>query len=159
VFKILGGLAAVALIAFILFATGGYKFFTMDPGENANVIRVIDGDTIVTDRGTVRLIGINTPELKDCGGKEARTEVFFLLTGKDVELVSAGRDKDKYGRLLRYVVYRGNDVGEGLIKNGFAKAKYDSEDGYDWHPNENRYHDLTNDHVDDYEFVQSNSVC
>ncbi len=33
------------------------------PREPATVIRVVDGDTIETDLGTIRLLGINTPKV------------------------------------------------------------------------------------------------
>ena len=79
------------------------------------VLRVIDGDTIVVEiNGTsekVRLIGVNTPETVDprkkveCFGKEASRFVTDILTGTSVSLeadVSQG-ERDRYGRLLRYV--------------------------------------------------------
>ena len=40
----------------------GQSVFEEYEFEEAIVIRVIDGDTIETDLGTVRLLGINTPE-------------------------------------------------------------------------------------------------
>jgi micrococcal nuclease len=79
------------------------------------VLRVIDGDTIeVNSNGVsekVRLIGVNTPETVDprrkveCFGIEASRFVAGILAGTSVSLeadASQG-DRDRYGRLLRYV--------------------------------------------------------
>jgi endonuclease YncB( thermonuclease family) len=38
------------------------SFFLGDQSEKTVVERIIDGDTIVTEIGNVRLLGINTPE-------------------------------------------------------------------------------------------------
>jgi hypothetical protein len=62
--------------------------------------------------------------------------------GSQVLLVSAGPDKDdvdRYGRLLRYVEAASVDVGFELIETGLAIARYDSRDGYGWHPRESAY--------------------
>ena len=84
--------------------------------EKATVVRVVDGDTLVTSNASgqeqkVRLIGVNTPESvstsesKNCAeGKEASAYTKSVLTpGKTVYLeYDAGRT-DKYGRTLAYV--------------------------------------------------------
>ena len=84
-------------------------------GEVFDVESVVDGDTIkVSMNGkveTLRLIGIDTPETKDprkpvqCFGAEASRKATELLAGQKVRLeadASQG-ERDKYGRLLRYV--------------------------------------------------------
>lgn len=79
------------------------------------VLRVVDGDTIeVSSNGVsekVRLIGVNTPETVDprkkveCFGSEASRFVANILTGTSVTLEAdaSQSDRDRYGRLLRYV--------------------------------------------------------
>ena len=47
-------------------------------------------------------------------------------------------DKDRYGRLLRYVDRNGVDIGNRQIMKG-AKARYDGRDGYQWHPRQSKY--------------------
>lgn len=97
------------------------------------VAKVIDGDTIqVFMNGkteTIRLIGIDTPETVDprkpvqCFGKEASTKAKEILAGKNVSLESdpTQGDKDKYGRLLRFVfLENGTNFNELLIKEGYA---------------------------------------
>lgn len=103
--------------------------------------RVIDGDTIVTSTGdTVRLAGIDTPERGQCGYSEATRNLRQLLTGRDITLTKAGlTDRDKYGRLIRYVDVGEQDAGMDQIMLGFARARYDSRDGYGRHPRQDDY--------------------
>ena len=97
------------------------------------VRRVIDGDTVVVsiaDRDeTVRLLGIDTPETVDprkpvqCFSIEASDETKLLLDGRQVSLQSdpTQSDRDKYGRLLRYVFRDdGLFINEFLVQKGFA---------------------------------------
>ena len=102
---------------------------------------VVDGDTIRLGSGAyVRLIGIDTPEVGECGYLAAKN-VLDRMVGSSVGLPnpSSVDDKDGYGRLLRYVRAGGRDTGLVLIRRGLAKARYDSLDGYDWHPLQERY--------------------
>jgi micrococcal nuclease len=116
------------------------------PGlEEAHVIRVVDGDTIVvevtgrtegpgagaaTEGGEerVRLIGIDTPESVkpgspvECFGREASAAAKALLEGQDVQLVKDVEERDAYDRLLRYV-YIGREMANArLVANGYASA-------------------------------------
>ena len=102
---------------------------------------VVDGDTIRLGSGTyVRLIGIDTPEVGECGYQAAK-KALDQMVGSSVGLPnpSSVDDMDGYGRLLRYVRAGGRDTGLVLIRRGLAKARYDSLDGYDWHPRQERY--------------------
>ena len=91
------------------------------------VKRVIDGDTIELDNGErVRYIGIDTPETVDprklvqCFGKEAAQANRELVEGKLVRLERDVSDKDRYGRLLRYVYEGDKFINLDLVKNGYA---------------------------------------
>lgn len=95
------------------------------------VKRVVDGDTFETKSGEkVRLIGVNTPETVKPNspveryGKEASQFTKSKLTGKTVYLFADAGDKDKYGRLLRYVFIQGDSVmfNETLIREGYANT-------------------------------------
>src|SRR3989338_7868321 len=87
------------------------------------VIRVIDGDTIeIEGKIKVRYIGVNSPESEQCFANESYLENKKLVEGKTITLVRDVSDKDKYGRLLRYVYADDQFVNEYLIKNGFAKV-------------------------------------
>jgi len=108
----------------------------------ARVGYVVDGDTIRVANGAyVRVIGIDTPERGDCGYAKATQHAKNML-GNQVRLINPAsvNDQDKYGRLLRYVqTLGGRDLGLAQIKDG-ARARYDSRDGYQWHPRQGRYH-------------------
>lgn len=97
------------------------------------ITKVIDGDTIsVNINGTIetlRLIGINSPESVDprkpveCFGIEASNKAKELLTNKKVRLKNdlTQGEKDKYGRLLRYVwMEDGTFFNKKMISDGYA---------------------------------------
>lgn len=97
------------------------------------VVKVIDGDTITVEmnskKETVRLIGINTPETVDprkpveCFGIEASNKAKEILTGKSVRLEadSIVGERDKYGRLLRYIFLEdGTNFNKMMISEGYA---------------------------------------
>lgn len=97
------------------------------------VIRIVDGDTIVVlingISEKVRLIGVDTPETVDprktvqCFGIEASAFTKLLLLDKVVQLESDASqgDRDKYGRLLRYIfLENGTLVNEKIIADGYG---------------------------------------
>lgn len=98
-------------------------------GDTAQVMRVIDGDTIDVEIGgigyRVRYIGINTPERDEACYQPATDANANLLRGKTVTLVKDTSNTDTYGRLLRYV-YAGNTfVNAELVRSGWAEnAEY-----------------------------------
>lgn len=97
------------------------------------VTKIVDGDTIKVDIGgtieTVRMIGVDTPEIKDprktvqCFGKEASARTKELLENQMVKLEadSTQNDRDKYSRLLRYIyLENGTFINKKLIEEGYA---------------------------------------
>lgn len=100
----------------------------------ATVAKVVDGDTFIArdrsgkDLGRVRILGMDAPEMaRDgqpamCGAEDAKTELERLLDGHSVALITDPRqpDKDRYGRLLRYVEVSSTDISESLIRSGHA---------------------------------------
>jgi len=92
------------------------------------VARVVDGDTIEIGGGEkVRYIGIDAPEMalegkpEECGAQKALEKNRELVSGKIVELRKDVSDRDKYGRLLRYIYVDGIFVNSELVRLGFAK--------------------------------------
>ncbi len=104
------------------------------------VTRVVDGDTLELGNGeTVRLVGIDAPEVGQCGSERAAARLSRMVLGRGVRLGRSDEDRDRYGRLLRYVDVGAQDAGLRLIKDGLAIAGYDSRDGYGDHPREPLY--------------------
>lgn len=84
-----------------------------DTAAHETVLRAVDGDTFeLSSSGTVRLVGIDTPESVkpgapvECHGKEASASA-ARLTGKTVrvELDDVAGERDRYGRRLVYLWY------------------------------------------------------
>ena len=94
-------------------------------GSTTKVTRVIDGDTFEIKTGEkVRLIGINAPEISDIFGQEAKQYLSDLIENKTVDLQTdnISNDRDRYQRLLKYVVIDGIDINKKMISDGFAFA-------------------------------------
>lgn len=117
-----------SLILAILFVLSGvlyYLYFSPEISgdvvfekREANVTRVVDGDTIfVNGDEKIRLLGINTPEK---GEFNAEADVAFIkqLENKSITLESSGRDK--YDRTLGYIFYNNQLFNEQILKNGLA---------------------------------------
>jgi len=94
------------------------------PKEYFLVTRVIDGDTIEIEGGErVRFICINTPETGEYIYLEAKNFVTDILLYKEVKLVKDVTDRDKYGRLLRYIYLEdGTFVNEQIVRVGYGVA-------------------------------------
>lgn len=158
-FSVPGAVAAV-LVALLAGCTGPSPTPTPTPGvsrtaapspnsqgsltESTTFKSIVDGDTIKTSAGTVRLIGVDTPERGECGHEQASAELGRVLGRGDrvtLELPVGENDRDRHGRLVRYVITEdGIDLGLLQLEAGHAVAKYDSTDGYPAHPREAAYH-------------------
>jgi endonuclease YncB( thermonuclease family) len=103
--------------------------------EPASLVSVSDGDTIRVNVGgreeTLRLILIDTPETHDpnnqheCYGAEATAFLEGLLPrGSELYLETDVSERDRFGRLLRYVwLDRGDEVyliNEAMVRSGYA---------------------------------------
>lgn len=99
---------------------------TLDQLEAAKVDGVVDGDTLNViingRRDVVRYFGVDTPERGNRCYREA-TDRNDALVGKSVLLVPDARDRDDFGRLLRYVLLLdGQMVDATLVAEGFGLA-------------------------------------
>ena len=92
--------------------------------QGSLVRRVIDGDTIVLANGSrVRYIGIDTPERGEPFFDQATEVNRRLVEGRRVQLLKDQSDKDRFGRLLRYVLAGDILVNAELVREGLAEAK------------------------------------
>ena len=99
-----------------------------------SVARVVDGDTVVLEMNgtltTVRLIGLDTPEVVDphkpvqCFGPEASIEAKRLLDGQTVRFEADPTQdaRDRYGRALGYIFLPdGANFDELMIAQGYGR--------------------------------------
>lgn len=101
-----------------------------DLDETVYVDRVVDGDTVRLDnRDSVRLIGINAPELRheqraaEAYAQQAKDALVNLVEDRKVRLEPGIKRRDRYKRRLAYLYLPdGSDVQVNLLENGMAFA-------------------------------------
>ena len=107
-----------------------------DGAQEATVVRLVDGDTVVLrGRGVgllpseptrVRVLLVDTPEVhgdRECFGAQASDRAAELLAEGELVQVEADRDpEDRFGRALLHVWADGVNVGEALVREGFASV-------------------------------------
>ena len=127
---------APAALVLALIALGSTAFSSAPAGEDlrGTVIAVYDGDTIrVRPEGrkaeTVRLIGVDSPELDDPREPVrllaflAKRFAFGRLYQREVELLPGPEARDAYGRLLAFVrTDDGKIFNVALVRDGYAYA-------------------------------------
>ena len=92
-------------------------------GQDAQVVFVVDGDTIeLADGRRVRYIGVNTPETGQPYAAEAKAFNESLVAGQEVWLETDVQETDQYGRLLAYVWAGDVFVNLELVRQGYANA-------------------------------------
>ena len=110
----------------MLFLLSTYTFADF----NAQVVRIIDGDTIdVLDSNgkklRIRLLGIDTPEQKQQFGYESTLYLKKIINRMPITIISTP-DKNKpytldyYKRILGKIILNGNDINLEMIKKGMA---------------------------------------
>lgn len=97
--------------------------------QTGRVVRIMDGDTIVVAGvGTVRYLGIDTPELhhpekpvERFAARAAATNRSLVL-GRQVRLQTDREPRDAYGRLLAYVYVGPVMVNAEMVRRGMAET-------------------------------------
>jgi micrococcal nuclease len=131
----IGALLLLALGAWLLVqgcGSGGDAGPAPRSSVEAQVVRVVDGDTIVArvdgEGEYVRYIGVDTPETVkpetpvQCFGPRASDENHRLVEGRTVRLVFDGEVRDDYGRLLAYVYAGKRFVNAELVRGGYGRT-------------------------------------
>lgn len=112
-------LAALALLALVACAPQAPL-----ATDTFQVLRVIDGDTIIVEGGIrVRYIGVDAPEMSEPLGQAAKEANQALVRGKRVRLEKDVSDTDRYDRWLRYVYVDRLMVNAELVRLGMARTR------------------------------------
>lgn len=113
------GYVAIGVLTLAIAAAIGYR------GESFEgvVVRIVDGDTLCLQgeagEFTLRLWGVDAPELRQSYGKESKDVLGRLCIGETVKVVV--KDVDRYSR--RVVTIRlqdGRDVANEMLRLGAA---------------------------------------
>ncbi len=126
---------------YVLFLAGGWTFLTfpavrhavfgptLPPGDGY-VSHVIDGDTIVWKGRRIRLHGLDAPEMdqtcRDASGEiymcgwRARRHLKEIIGGRPVYCDRLATDR--YGRDIAVCLVEGTDIGERMVRDGWAVA-------------------------------------
>jgi endonuclease YncB( thermonuclease family) len=110
-------------------STKEIKKYTQGPTTvTARVTGITDGDTITVrsqagEQIKIRLVEIDAPESNQPWGGKAKAALAKLVSGRDVEIRTAGTDQ--YGRTLGRVFVGETDVNAEMIQAGHAWAYRD----------------------------------
>ena len=138
VLAVVGGLLIVVAVFLAWVATSGLGARILTDQQTTNevqeniesttVTKIIDGDTIeIADGRRVRYTGINAPEKGRCFADQATTENKQLVLNKKIRLEKDASNRDKYGRLLRYIYVTDESgqeifVNDFLVRQGYARV-------------------------------------
>jgi micrococcal nuclease len=99
----------------------------------ARVKRIVDGDTLVVETAgredRVRLLRVDTPEIhraeserQESLARKAEEYAQLHLQGRQIRLETPGRgERDRYGRLLAYVLLEGKNFNVELVRQGYSR--------------------------------------
>lgn len=110
-------------IFFLIFIIFAIESYSMQDSFYAEVIKVADGDTVTvkTESGAktrIRLYGVDSPELKQESGADAKQFTEKLLLKKKVRVDV--KDRDSYGRLVADIYIGNLNFNKEIVKNGYA---------------------------------------
>lgn len=117
-------------IVFLSFFFNIYLFRKNQSLAPKNIVTsVVDGDTIVLNGfRRVRLSNIYAPELKFCGGEEAKKRLEEMILNKNIKMETSS--EDIYNRDLALIYFKEELINETLLREGLAR--------YDGTPNPKR---------------------
>lgn len=94
------------------------------------VTKIIDGDTIIANGKTVRLLGIDADEKNEKCYYAAKSRLEEILLNKEVIGEYFEKNFDQYNRSLRYIILNGENINLKLVEEGYVIARINN-DPYD----------------------------
>ena len=98
------------------------------------IVKVVDGDTLhveidlglnITTYQTIRLWGVNTPEMSTAEGPVAKQFVIDWIKDKKLILTTLKDKREKYGRYLGILLdLEGRSLNDALVEAGLADIYY-----------------------------------
>lgn len=115
----------LSLVFFFILSAIVFFWYSSSRKHLFLVSEVIDGDTIRLANGTVvRYIGLDTPELDECYGQQAKEINQKLVEGLKVRLETDINEMDRFGRTLAYIYVQDADkeifLNEYLLREAAA---------------------------------------
>jgi endonuclease YncB( thermonuclease family) len=113
----------IHILCLLLLFTGHLHCLAAPVFMDGRIIRVVDGDTVALQDESgvihkIRLAGIDAPESRQPFGPEATIFLRGLVLGKQVKALAY--KKDRYGRTIATIFFKGQDVNFAIIDAGFA---------------------------------------
>jgi len=124
----------ILIVVFILINYTPLNTFvvnTLSNEEFVSVERVIDGDTVVVNETSVRMLGINTPEKGEKYYTEAKNYTTILVMNKTIKIERRGTDR--YDRELAYLydINTNENLNAKLVEKGYANYYFpEGKDSY-----------------------------
>ncbi len=91
------------------------------------VSKVIDGDTIIIEGESVRLLGMDTDERGYPCYSDAKRRMEELVLDEGVRVEIDVEDKDQYDRYLRYIFLGDENINLQMVREGLAVARFSPE--------------------------------
>jgi len=90
----------------------------------------VDGDTLIINGNSTRLLGINTPERGEKYYNEAKNFLSELVLNKTVKLEYIEDRYDLYKRTLAYIILDDKNINSEIVRSGFANLYIYNSDKY-----------------------------
>ena len=132
----------IILLAFLILALFAINYSFLDKKvedflsdfEFVKINRVIDGDTVKYEDGSIRLLGINSPERNEKYYSEAKEFLDKIVTNKTVRFEFGKEKYDRYKRTLAYIYFNNENINLKLVEEDLANFYFTS--GKDIHYDE-----------------------
>lgn len=120
--------AVVVVLLFIVLIAAAEVFDRLSREHVSGDFRAVDGDTLAQGSERYRIAGIDAPEMDqtcvgDLGrypcGRLAREHLEKLLAGTG-RMECSGSERDRFRRLLVTCVKGSEDIGERMVRDGWA---------------------------------------